>query len=58
MSLDLIMQNAKSLMEASYTYDRQKMQKADKKEIEKTKAYIKKLLEDIKKNVAEERVKT
>ena len=35
MTLDLIKQNAKSLIEAIYTYDRLTLQNGDKKEIEK-----------------------
>jgi hypothetical protein len=55
MSLESIKQNAKAFLDVVYTFDRQKIQKADKKDIEKTQSYMKKILEDIKKNVDEER---
>lgn len=55
MTLDLIKQNAKSLLEAIYTYDRLTLQNGGKKEIEKAQSYIRSLLESIKKTAEEER---
>ena len=55
MTLDLIKQNAKSLIEAIYTYDRLTLQNGDKKEIEKARSYIRSVLESIKKTAEEER---
>lgn len=55
MTLEHIKQNVKSFLETVYTYERQTLQKADKKEIEKTKDLMKKFLEEIKKEAEEER---
>ncbi len=57
MSLDLIQQKAKSLMENIYEYERLKNENASRKELKKVRDYAMKLISKMRENIEKERGK-